>query len=81
MPNFTITIAAADVADALTALEQRWKPDAIVLFFAGDKDAYEAATPAQRGKACLASSVRVAVRNLRRTQAEQGIVVADGDVT
>lgn len=77
----SITIANADAADGLAALEQQFRAPAINFFFAGDPAGYDALTGPQKARECLKAAIRILTRNYRRVQAEQAVSVADPDVT
>lgn len=61
----SITIANADAADGLAALEQQFRSQAIP----------------QKARECLKAAIRILTRNYRRVQAEQALSVSDPDVT
>lgn len=77
----SITIANADAADGLAALEQQFRAPAINFFFAGDPAGYDALTGPQKARECLKAAIRILTRNYRRALAEQAVSVADPDVT
>lgn len=80
MASVTITIANADVPDVLAAMEATWRKDAVALFFAGDDTAYDALTPAQKGRTLILADLTVRTINWRREQAQKAIPPATAPV-
>lgn len=75
MATLSLTIPNADVPDAMAAIEQVWKNDAVRLFFGNDQTAYGAATVTARAKALVAAWLVVSTKNYRTQRAQQAVQV------
>lgn len=81
MANVTISIPNPDVPDALAALEQRFKSEAINMYFSGSPAGYDALSDANKGKALIGAFLTLLMRNYRKQQAEAAISVTDPVIT
>jgi hypothetical protein len=74
----SIEVPNPDAADVLRALERRWKATAIG--FIGQA-VYDALNGPQQARECIKAMIRVSVRNMRREEAEQAIIIPDMEPT